>query len=95
MDACHAADSDRELAFLRAVIDHAHAGILATDATGAIVLNKVLPEYFVDRGATGVARALAKDPESVAEQIIDQVGGSLSDGADVAMVALSPARPGG
>jgi PAS domain-containing protein len=37
MDACHA-DSDRELAFLRAVIDHAHAGIVATDALGAIVL---------------------------------------------------------
>ena len=46
MDACPAADSDRELAFLRAVIDHAHAGIVATDATGAIVLwNRVFERY--------------------------------------------------
>jgi diguanylate cyclase (GGDEF)-like protein/PAS domain S-box-containing protein len=46
MDACHAADSDRELAFLRAVIDHAQAGIVATDAMGAIVLwNRVFERY--------------------------------------------------
>ena len=41
-----AAESARELAFLRAVIDHAHAGIVATDANGAIVLwNRVFERY--------------------------------------------------
>ena len=46
MDAGAAADSARELAFLRAVIEHAHAGIVATDADGAIVLwNRVFERY--------------------------------------------------
>ena len=46
MDACPAADSTRDLAFLRAVIDHAHAGFVATDAEGAIVLwNQVFERY--------------------------------------------------
>jgi diguanylate cyclase (GGDEF)-like protein/PAS domain S-box-containing protein len=46
MGACPAADSDCDLAFLRAVIDHAHAGIVATDAEGAIVLwNRVFERY--------------------------------------------------
>ncbi len=46
MDAGAAADSARELAFLRAVIEHAHAGIVATDAGGAIVLwNRVFERY--------------------------------------------------
>ncbi|MGZ4716303.1 MAG: ArsA family ATPase [Acidimicrobiales bacterium] len=54
---------------------------------GAVVLNKVLPHYFVDRGATGVARALAKDPTAVAEQVLEQSPGSLPAGADAAMVA--------
>ncbi len=46
MDAGTAAESARELAFLRAVIDHAHAGIVATDADGAIVLwNRVSERY--------------------------------------------------
>jgi diguanylate cyclase (GGDEF)-like protein/PAS domain S-box-containing protein len=46
MDAGATADSTRELAFLRAVIDHAHAGIVATDASGAIVLwNRVFERY--------------------------------------------------
>jgi diguanylate cyclase (GGDEF)-like protein/PAS domain S-box-containing protein len=46
MGVCPAAGSDRELAFLRAVIDHAHAGIVATDADGAIVLwNRVFERY--------------------------------------------------
>jgi diguanylate cyclase (GGDEF)-like protein/PAS domain S-box-containing protein len=40
------AESERELAFLRAVIDHAHAGIVATDANGVIVLwNRVFERY--------------------------------------------------
>jgi diguanylate cyclase (GGDEF)-like protein/PAS domain S-box-containing protein len=46
MDAGSNADSARELAFLRAVIEHAHAGIVATDAEGAIVLwNRVFERY--------------------------------------------------
>jgi diguanylate cyclase (GGDEF)-like protein/PAS domain S-box-containing protein len=46
MDASPAAGGDRELAFLRAVIDHAHAGIVATDADGSIVLwNRVFERY--------------------------------------------------
>ena len=46
MDAGAAADSTRELAFLRAVIEHAHAGIVATDASGAIVLwNRIFERY--------------------------------------------------
>jgi diguanylate cyclase (GGDEF)-like protein/PAS domain S-box-containing protein len=46
MSAEAAADSVGELAFLRAVIDHAHAGIVATDASGAIVLwNRVFERY--------------------------------------------------
>jgi diguanylate cyclase (GGDEF)-like protein/PAS domain S-box-containing protein len=45
MDAV-AATSARELAFLRAVIEHAHAGIVATDAGGAIVLwNRIFERY--------------------------------------------------
>ena len=67
MDACPAADSDRELAFLRAVIDHAHAGIVATDATGAIVLwNRVFERYHGRRGRGErgrVARALRQHRE--------------------------------
>ncbi len=41
-----AGNSARDLAFLRAVIEHAHAGIVATDASGAIVLwNRVFERY--------------------------------------------------
>ena len=36
---------------------------------GALVLNKVLPEYFINRGATGVARRLASDPAAVAVEL--------------------------
>ena len=54
---------------------------------GAVVLNKVLPEYFVDRSATAVARTLAKDPTTLAEQILAQVPQALPPDADVAMVA--------
>ncbi len=54
---------------------------------GAVVLNKVLPEYFVDRNATAVARTLAKDPTTLAEQVLAQVPDALPPGADAAMVA--------
>jgi len=54
---------------------------------GAVVLNKVLPEYFVDRNATAVARTLAKDPTGLAEQLVDQVPDALPPDVDVAMVA--------
>jgi anion-transporting ArsA/GET3 family ATPase len=36
---------------------------------GALVLNKVLPAYFVNRGATSVARRLARDPATVAAEL--------------------------
>jgi anion-transporting ArsA/GET3 family ATPase len=41
---------------------------------GAVVLNKVLPAYFIDRGATSVARALAGDPAAVAAQLPPELG---------------------
>jgi len=50
---------------------------------GAVVLNKVLPDYFVDRGATSVARSLAKDPDAVSEKVLDL----LPAGTDLAMVS--------
>ena len=46
MSAGTAGSNARDLAFLRAVIEHAHAGIVATDASGAIVLwNRVCERY--------------------------------------------------
>ena len=57
---------------------------------GAVVLNKVLPAYFLDRGATGVARALANDPAAIAAQLAaalgDQVPADLADPATVERV---------
>ena len=41
---------------------------------GALVLNKVLPEYFINRGATGVARRLASDPAAVAVELPAELG---------------------
>ncbi len=41
---------------------------------GAVVLNKVLPAYFTDRGATSVARALAKDPAAIAALLAPDLG---------------------
>jgi len=41
---------------------------------GALVLNKVLPELFLDRPATVVARSLARDPAAVAADVGPDVG---------------------
>ncbi|HEY5153454.1 MAG TPA: ArsA-related P-loop ATPase, partial [Acidimicrobiales bacterium] len=40
---------------------------------GAVVLNKVLPDYLVGRGAATSARVLAKGPEPVAEKLIQSL----------------------
>jgi anion-transporting ArsA/GET3 family ATPase len=37
---------------------------------GAIVLNKVLPDWFVDRRATAAAKRLCKEPEALAEALV-------------------------
>jgi anion-transporting ArsA/GET3 family ATPase len=54
---------------------------------GALVLNKVLPRYLVDRSATSVARTLAKDPDGMAAALLDDVPGVLPATADTEMVA--------
>jgi anion-transporting ArsA/GET3 family ATPase len=41
---------------------------------GAIVLNKVLPDWFVDRRATAAAKRLCKDSEALAEVLANGVG---------------------
>ena len=41
---------------------------------GAVVLNKVLPDYFLDDAATATARALAHDPAVVAAEMPADVG---------------------
>ena len=49
---------------------------------GAVVLNKVLPDWFLDRGATGAAKALCADADALAKQI----GGDLGESEQVARV---------
>jgi anion-transporting ArsA/GET3 family ATPase len=41
---------------------------------GAVVLNKVLPEWFLDEGATRAARALTADPAGAAKDLPAEVG---------------------
>jgi anion-transporting ArsA/GET3 family ATPase len=41
---------------------------------GAVVLNKVLPDWFVDRGATAAAKRLCKEPDALAKAIPDGAG---------------------
>jgi anion-transporting ArsA/GET3 family ATPase len=41
---------------------------------GAVVLNKVLPAWFLDQGATHAARALTADPEAAAKDVPAEVG---------------------
>jgi anion-transporting ArsA/GET3 family ATPase len=41
---------------------------------GAVVLNKVLPPWFLDKGATGAATALTQRPEELAGILPDSVG---------------------
>ena len=52
---------------------------------GAVVLNKVLPGWFLDRDATGVAVRLARDPRPLAEAVAAAVP-RLGDPAQVARV---------
>jgi anion-transporting ArsA/GET3 family ATPase len=42
---------------------------------GAVVLNKVLPGWFVDRGSTGVAKRLCSRSDELAAQVVDEVPG--------------------
>jgi len=46
---------------------------------GALVLNKVLPELFLDRPATAVARALTHDPVAVAADVGPGIGPPADD----------------
>ncbi len=43
---------------------------------GAVVLNKVLPEWFLDHGATGAAKALCTDAAEIAKQLDGELGES-------------------
>jgi anion-transporting ArsA/GET3 family ATPase len=49
---------------------------------GAVVLNKVLPEWFLDRGATAAARTMRRDGERLAAGLPEALG----DPAQVARV---------
>ena len=46
---------------------------------GAVVLNKVLPSYLLDRGATAAARLVASDAEAVGAAIATSGRGKLAD----------------
>jgi anion-transporting ArsA/GET3 family ATPase len=46
---------------------------------GAVVLNKVLPSYLLDRGATAAARLVASDAEAVGAAIAGSGRGKLAD----------------
>lgn len=52
---------------------------------GAVVLNKVLPAWFLDRGATGAAKHLCADAEPLAARVTDVAPGA-GDPAQVARV---------
>ncbi len=55
---------------------------------GALVLNKVLPEYLVGRGAAASARVMAKGPDAVAEKLIQTIADAgVPAPGDAAMVA--------
>lgn len=41
---------------------------------GALVLNKVLPEYMLDRAGTEAARALERDAQKLAADLVDELG---------------------
>jgi anion-transporting ArsA/GET3 family ATPase len=53
---------------------------------GAVVLNKVLPDYLLDRGATAAARTIAADAEATAATIAATGRGKLADAPMVARV---------
>jgi anion-transporting ArsA/GET3 family ATPase len=49
---------------------------------GAIVLNKVLPDWFGDRDATAVARRLGADPAGLAKAVTETPGGARIGATD-------------
>ncbi len=53
---------------------------------GAVILNKVLPSYLLDRGATAAARAVTADPDGLAATVAESSRGKLADAALVARV---------
>jgi anion-transporting ArsA/GET3 family ATPase len=56
---------------------------------GAVVLNKVLPDWFLDRAATGSAKRFCSDADDLAEAVATADGdpsGPLADRAQVARV---------
>jgi anion-transporting ArsA/GET3 family ATPase len=63
---------------------------------GAIVLNKVLPEWFTTRGTTGVAKRLASRSDAVVAALPDEVtaGPGLDDLGDAKQVARVLAEVG-
>jgi anion-transporting ArsA/GET3 family ATPase len=52
---------------------------------GAVVLNKVLPPWFLDRGSTGVAKRLCADAVPLAEQVAGEVA-AVGEPAQLARV---------
>ena len=53
---------------------------------GAVVLNKVLPSYLLDRGATGAARLVVAEAEAIGVEVAGASRGVLADEAMVARV---------
>jgi anion-transporting ArsA/GET3 family ATPase len=61
---------------------------------GAVVLNKVLPPWFLDRGATRSATRLCRDAESLADEVITGAGGTAAGLGEPAQVARVLAEVG-
>jgi anion-transporting ArsA/GET3 family ATPase len=61
---------------------------------GAVVLNKVLPPWFLDRGATRSATRLCRDAESLADEVITGAGGAAAGLGAPAQVARVLAEVG-
>ena len=53
---------------------------------GALVLNKVLPGYFLDEAATAAAEELVRKADPVAATVAEQLAGEVVDPADLARV---------
>jgi anion-transporting ArsA/GET3 family ATPase len=53
---------------------------------GAVVLNKVLPAWFLDRGATGAAQRLCADAEALAKVVVGRADGAVGDTAQLTRV---------
>jgi anion-transporting ArsA/GET3 family ATPase len=48
-------------------------------SVGALVLNKALPDYFLDRGAAEIAKSLASTPGEVAAHLAPQLGAASEE----------------